>query len=163
MDWFLYDTGLRHERVKRIFTKEKIKRAACDWGIQNEKNALEEYAIKLNLNKTKLENVGLIINSKWPWLDASPDALADGDIVQLFEVKCPSAKRNQAIIIVCDNKKFRLEICSGVPKFKSQDSNFYQCQAIMAITEINELDFVVYTLKEMHISQESGIRKFCQN
>ena len=81
MDWFLYDTGLRHERVKRIFTKEKIKRAACDWVSRTKKDALEEYAIKLNLNKTKLENVGLIINSKWPWLDASPDALADGDVV----------------------------------------------------------------------------------
>ena len=115
------------------------------------KNALEGYAMKLNLNKTKLENVGLIINSKWPWLDASPDALADGDVVQLFEVKYPSAKRNQTIIIVCDDKKFRLEICNGVPTFKRQHPNFYQCQAIMAVTEINELDFVVYTLKEMHI------------
>ena len=82
----------------------------------------------MNLNKTKLENVGLIINSKWPWLDASPDALVDGDIVQLFEVKCPSAKRDQTIIIVCDDKKFRLEICNGVLKFKRQHPYFYQCQ-----------------------------------
>ena len=50
--------------LERILTKEKFKIAACDWGIQNEKNALGEYAIKLNLNKTKLENVGLIINPK---------------------------------------------------------------------------------------------------
>ena len=57
--------------LERILTKEKFKIAACDWGIQNEKNALGEYAIKLNLNKTKLENyhyfenfwkIGLIIN-----------------------------------------------------------------------------------------------------
>ena len=57
--------------LEKILTKEKFKIAACDWGIQNEKNALGEYAIKLNLNKTKLENyhyfenfwkIGLIIN-----------------------------------------------------------------------------------------------------
>ena len=78
--------------LKRICTKEKIKSATCDWGIQNEKKAFEEYAIKLNLNKTKLENVGLIINPRWPWLGASPDALVDSDKVQLFEVKCPSTK-----------------------------------------------------------------------
>ena len=41
--------------LKRILTKEKFKIAACDWGIQNEKNALGEYAIKLNLNQTKLD------------------------------------------------------------------------------------------------------------
>ena len=44
--------------LKRIFTKEIFKTAACDWGIQNKKNALEEHAIKLNLTKTRLENVG---------------------------------------------------------------------------------------------------------
>ena len=32
--------------LKRIFSKEKFKNVACDWGIQNEKNALEEHAIK---------------------------------------------------------------------------------------------------------------------
>ena len=52
-------------------------------GYPERKKALEEYAIKLNLNKTKLESVGLIINPKWPWLGASPDALVDSDIVQL--------------------------------------------------------------------------------
>ena len=41
--------------LERILTKEKFKIAACDWGIQNEKNALGEYAIKLNLNQTKLD------------------------------------------------------------------------------------------------------------
>ena len=44
--------------LKRIFTKEIFKTAAWDWGIQNKKNALEEHAIKLNLTKTRLENVG---------------------------------------------------------------------------------------------------------
>ena len=67
--------------LKRIFTKEKLKSAACDWGIQNEKNALEEYAIELNVNKTKQENVRLIIKSKRPWLGASHDALVNGDTV----------------------------------------------------------------------------------
>ena len=32
-----------------------------------------------------------------------------------------------------------------------QHSYFYQCQGIMAITEINKLDFVVYKFKDMHI------------
>ena len=34
---------------------------------------------------------------------------------------------------------------------KRQHPYFHQCQGIMTITEINKLDFVVYTLKDMHI------------
>ena len=48
-------------------------------------------------------------------------------------------------------KKLCLELCNGLPKLKRQHPYFHQCQDIMAITEINKLDFVVYTLKDMHI------------
>ena len=44
--------------LERILTREKFKIAACDWGIQNEKNASGEYAIKLNLSKTKWKMLG---------------------------------------------------------------------------------------------------------
>ena len=98
-----------------------------------------------------MENVGLIINPKWPWLGASPDALIDSDIPQLSEMKYPSTKRNQTIISACDDKKFCLELCNGGPKLKRHDPYFYLCQGIMAITEINKLDFMVYTLNDMHI------------
>ena len=70
---------------------------------------------------------------------------------KLVEVKCPSTKQNQTIISACDDKKFCLELCNGVPRLKLQYPYFYQCQGIMAITEINKLDFVVYTLKDVHI------------
>ena len=84
---------------------------------RTKRNAFEEYAIKLSLNKTKLKNVGLIINPKWPWLGASPDAL----VLTLFsQLKCPSDKRNQTLINACDNKKICLELCNRVPKLKLQ-------------------------------------------
>ena len=37
--------------------------------------------------KRKLKNVELIISPKWPWLDASLDALVDSVTVQVVEVK----------------------------------------------------------------------------
>ena len=68
-------------------------------------------------------------------------------------MKCPSTKRNQTIISARDNKnkKFCLELGNGAPKLKRQHPYFHQSQGIVAITEINKLDFVVYTLKDMHI------------
>ena len=55
------------------------------------------------------------------------------------------------IISACDDKKFCLKLCNGAPKLKRQDPYFYPCQGVMAITEINKLDFMVYTLNDMHI------------
>ena len=101
--------------------------------------------------KRKLKNVELIINPKWPWLGASLDALVDSDTIQIVEVKWASTKWYQTIISACDDKRFCLELCNGVPKLKRQHPYFYQCQGITAITEIDKLDFVVYILKDMHI------------
>ena len=66
-------------------------------------------------------------------------------------MKCPFTKRNQIIISTCDEKKFCLELCNRVPKLKRKHPYFHQYQGITTITEINKLDFVAYTLKDMHI------------
>ena len=85
---------------------------------------MQDYASKLNLNKTELENVGLIINPKWPWVGASAYALVDSDTVQVVEVKCLSTKRYQTLISACGDKKFCAELLQWSTKIEMSASLF---------------------------------------
>ena len=100
----------------------------------------------------KVEKCGLFINPKWPWLGASPDViLKNGDTVKAVEVKCPYAKRNLPIRNACEDRKFFLQVEDGQPSLKKNHPYYYQCQGVLAITELQEIDFIVYTVTDTHI------------
>ena len=120
-------------------------------GYPERKNVWEQYATKLNLSNFKLGNVGLIINPKWPWLDALPEALVDSNIIQVAVVKCPSIKRCLTIISARGNKNFCLELLQWSTKIETSPSLFLSVSGYCSNNEIQKLDFVVYTLTDMHI------------
>ena len=93
---------------------------------------------------------GLVVNPKWPWLGASPDGLIyDNAEVSLYgavEVKCPASKSGMRVLEACSDKLFCLELVDGKPCLKKKHVYYYQTQGVMAICQLEFLDFVVYTV-----------------
>ena len=90
---------------------------------------------------------GLVVNPRWPWLEASPDALVsdarEEPLYGAVEVKCPASKYGKSIVEACGDKSFCLEFVKGKPCPKKKHIYYYQCQGVMAICQLNFIDFVV--------------------
>ena len=119
---------------------------ACKWGRDQEKVAIIKYERENHLKVTKC---GFFVNPRWPWLGCSPDGLVNN--VKCIEVKCPLSKKDVSISEACEDKTFFMKLSNGKPELKENHVYWYQCQSVMAITETEEIDFVVYTEKSLHI------------
>ena len=130
-------------------TNRLLNSEACQWGKTYESVAISMYEKKFN---REITNCGLVVNPKWPWLGCSPDGITfNNEKLQCIEVKCPFSKREMTIQEACEDKTFFLQIIEGKPKLKEKHVYFYQCQGVMAVTEVEELDFIVFTKKEIHV------------
>ena len=91
----------------------------------------------------------------WPWLGASPDALIldkrEESLYGAVEVKCPASKSGMSIVNACRVKSFCLEIVNGKPRLKNNHVYYYQVQGVMPICQLCFVDFVVYTISDMHV------------
>ena len=71
-----------------------------------------------------------------------------------LEVKCPFSKKENTIGEACNDTSFYLYNVNEDIKLKESHLYFYQCQGVMAILGLQELDFIVYnTLKDHHIGK----------
>ena len=118
-----------------LLIPKKINSASCQWGRDNEKVAISRYKI---LKSVKAKSCGLTVNSKW--LGCSPDGLVRDNAV---DVKCSYTWKDSNILKACNDKNFFMKLIDGVPVLKNRHNYFYQCQGVMAITELMEIDFVV--------------------
>jgi hypothetical protein len=74
-----------------------------------------------NLPKTKKQqgnidvfvHCGFVVNSRFPWLGASPDCLvfdgAEANSFGIGEVKCPFSKKDMTVDEACKDKNFCLQ------------------------------------------------------
>ena len=129
-------------------------------GIDNEQNALVKYNKYKVSSKEPVEicsACGLVVNPRWQWLGASPDALITDTKEESFyggvEVKCPSSKCSKTILEACEDKSFCLEVIDGKPCLKKKHVYYHQIQGIMAVCQLEFLDFVVYLLNDMHVER----------
>ena len=58
--------------------------------------------------------------------------------------------RKRTIKEACEDKTFFLHTIEGKPKLTENHVYFHQCQGVMAVTEVDELDFIV-SKKEIHV------------
>ena len=130
---------------------------SCKWGKDNEQNALLKYYESCNNQVEICECVGFVVNPKWSWLGASPDALAftsqESSPYGAVEIKCPSSKINTTIAEACQDKNFYLTCVNGQILLKKRHPYYYQLQGIMAICNLQWIDFVVYTVTDIHIER----------
>ena len=140
--------------IQKIVGNTKIyKSEACQWGLNKECVAIRLYEEALNVN---VESCGLIINPKWPWLGASADGVLEvNGNLRAIEVKCPFSKKENTIGEACNDSSFYLYNVNVNEEIKLKETHpyFYQWQGVMAILGLQELDFIVYTLKDHHIEK----------
>ena len=67
--------------------------AACAWGKNNESKAKDAYVKTNGHNNLQVSESGLVINTEYTFLGASPDGLVhdpvSADANGLLEIKCP--------------------------------------------------------------------------
>ncbi|CAI5776004.1 coiled-coil domain-containing protein 8-like [Podarcis lilfordi] len=136
-----------------------VQTPAMSWGVRNEKKAVQAYeALKSSkVNKAvKVDNCGLFIDQRKPWLAASPDGIikdADtGKELGVLEVKCPYKHRDRTVTEACKDKSFCLEKVGDSYSLKKNHQYYTQLQVQMGVTGLPKGELVVHTNKETAIA-----------
>lgn len=134
---------------------------AVKHGIDNEHLAFEAYKKTLPQGLF-VEESGLWSNSKYSWLGASPDGIVYDSkrsnpfrkMLKIIEIKCPFSGINMTFDEFRSQGKsktgFFLETTGEVTLNKKHDY-YYQVQGGMGILNVQECDFIVYTVKETKV------------
>ena len=116
--------------------------AATRYGIENEPLAIKCYLEKCRKISPDyvVRSSGLVIGTKWPWLAASPDALAHDPTAGdgLVEVKCPYLCQKQSISDALKRLTF-LEKCTDGFRLKRSYSYYYQVQFQLLVSGLHLL------------------------
>ena len=96
--------------VEKIQKPNKVCTTSCKWVINNEKKALVRYhnhKEEIDQHVDLCAACGLVVNPKWLWLDASPDALTsdktEETLYEAVEVKCPASKSGKGVLEACSD------------------------------------------------------------
>ncbi|XP_046845617.1 uncharacterized protein LOC124439435 [Xenia sp. Carnegie-2017] len=145
--------------VKDVCYGSQFKSDATSWGKANEKRALNQYTqvMKENHSIFSVKESGFVIDPKYPFLGASPDAISycnchgEGCV----EIKCPYSLRNKTIQHgISDGKNFCLtKTPNGTLQMDRKHQYYYQVQLQLASTKLKFVDFVVWTLNDIYIEQ----------
>ncbi|XP_032081019.1 uncharacterized protein LOC116513859 [Thamnophis elegans] len=155
----------RSSKVPQSYLKEVVgsrsaaRTPAMNWGVRNEKKAVEAYeTLKSSTAKkpVKVKECGIIVDKDKPWLAASPDGIVQdagtGKDLSLLEVKCPYKYRNKTVTEACQDKTFCLENESNSYSLKKNHPYYTQVQCQMKVSGLKKTDFVVHTNKETAIA-----------
>ena len=131
-------------------------------GCKQEKTALEMYlkvqkCHHINLHVT---SSGLVINPKWPFMGASPDAILECSCCGrgVLEIKCPYSHRYKRIQDAMQDKSFYLKESDGTVKLDSSHAYYYQVQTQMFICDVDYSYFCVCTFAK---DEEKGLHIEC--
>ena len=99
--------------VKSICYPEvyRFKSKATDWGCKHEQTARDSYfsEMKKSHDGFQVSESGLVLNSQWPHLGASPDGIISCDCcgIGVLEIKCPYCHRTDTVVDASsEDKKF---------------------------------------------------------
>ena len=147
---------------------------ATQWGCQHEKPACEAYMkIMQNLHEGFIiEDSGLVLNSEWPHLGASPDGLVSCACGRgVVEIKCPYTQCHDEVETVADEKGSCLKKSeeSDAVYLDSVHAYYYQTLTLMSLCKVEYCDFCVCTFppgsdSQIHIerlSPDPDLWTFC--
>ncbi|XP_059931851.1 uncharacterized protein LOC132474935 isoform X2 [Gadus macrocephalus] len=138
----------------------RVQTRAMRWGVDMEARAVKEYQVlksKLLGREVVVQDSGLFIDPKRPWLAASPDGIVidklSGQRMLCLEVKCPFKHKDRKVEEACkEDKDFCLQIQElpnqPVYRLKKNHSYYSQIQCQLAVTGMDQADLAVFTLKE---------------
>lgn len=113
--------------------------------------------MKENHSIFSVKESGFVIDPKYPFLGASPDAISycnchgEGCV----EIKCPYSLRNKTIQHgISDGKNFCLtKTPNGTLQMDRKHQYYYQVQLQLASTKLKFVDFVVWTPNDIYIER----------
>lgn len=147
--------------------------SATDWAVQQVPVALEAYvSYQHQKGKTGLtvEPCGVLINEKFPYLEARPDGKvfdpSNEEPDGFVQVKCPYSHRDITPLEACSSPEFCCKVKTNIDGTQSlemrQNHQYYaQVQGQMAIGGRNWCDFVIYTNKGISVERVMFDSKFC--
>ncbi len=147
--------------VLRIIQPKTLSTPAINYGVENEKHAVNEYKkYQQSLGNKDLivTPSGIIINPEYSFLGTSPDgAVYDPSNSQepfgFLEVKCPYTSRDVTPIEACNKSGFYCKASDGKLILKESHIYYAQVQGQMALGERPWCDFVVYTMKGISVQR----------
>ena len=171
--WFLYRRGVitgtlakrviaqnfkaeNNDKLNRVITKcfpSSFVNEAMLYGTKNEKNALMAFydIFKKSHKNVRINNIGLVLHDKFPYIGGSPDAIASCDCCLesfLIEVKCPFRLCETGI------PSWRiLEYFDEQQNLKKTHTYFNQINLYQGIMNIKTAYFVVYACGEVIVRQ----------
>ena len=124
--------------------------AATKWGCKHEKQAQEMYltANKLKHNDLSVAESGLVINSQWPFIGASPDGVINCTCCGkgVLEIKCPYCHRGTDVqTAATEDSGFCLKIVDGQLRLDRTHTYYYQIQSQLFVCDVEYGDFCVCT------------------
>ena len=138
--------------IKAIVYPEayKFNSKATLWGCRREKLARDFYSMQITRRHCTFEvnESGLFLNPKWPYLGASPDGIVTCCCCTqgVVEIKCPFCHRNDAVAESSHDVQFCLKKSSnGCQYLDHAHAYYYQVQTQMFVCEADYCDFVVCT------------------
>lgn len=124
-----------------------FKSAATEWGIAHEEAALTKYKQSYYDHRdVSVEQCGLVINSDYPFMGASPDGLVSCQCCGngVVEIKCPYNFRSTDVMEYVSSRESCFTEGPEI-QLKKDHRYYYQVQAQMHICEVEYCNFVVCT------------------
>ena len=124
---------------------------ATSWGCKMKKTARNFYSKKMMQNHPmfNVRDSGLTLNTKWPYLGASPDGIVTCECCSkgVVEIKCPFCHRNEDLVNSTDDKRFCLSRdTSGASYLDRAHACYYQVQTQIFICDVAILSVPVSAL-----------------
>ncbi|XP_028131157.2 uncharacterized protein LOC114326897 isoform X2 [Diabrotica virgifera virgifera] len=135
------------EKINKILYSSFTGNQATLYGVKTEHLAKEKYSAIFN---NKIENVGLVVNPKLPWLGFSPDGIVYKDC--LIEIKCPVIGQK---ITAAEAAKTMKCFAGEFPQefhLKSSHQYYGQIQLGMFLLNLSKCHFCVYSSFDDSIS-----------
>lgn len=132
-------------------TKVLFQTKATEWGLKHELDAVEQYRKTMEEHENFILNdVGLVINPRWPQLGASPDKIVYCEccLGGALEVKCPYLLNTKDINDVNEYVKLKnscVIVSDGQIILKHDHQYYYQVQMQIFVCNLQYCDFVIWS------------------
>lgn len=134
--------------------KSLFRTKATEWGLEHETEAANEYLQIMEEEHIDIivNDVGLIVNPRWPEFGASPDRLVFCEccLGGVLEIKCPYSLYANDINDLkeyCKQKSPCVMLNNGEIVLKRNHAYYYQIQMQMFVANLQYGDFVIWSPK----------------
>ena len=147
--------------VDNFFSTSKMKMTpALQHGVNHEGDA-KKYYVKAMKKKIKMDEPGLVLSGEHGWVGASPDGIRKCSCCPdtSMEIKCPFKGYNMG-----PKDAFLLDTVSGKVEnngnYLKIHLYYFQVQTGTAVCNLTQCDFIVFTIKGIHIVKVSFDKDF---